>query len=126
MDKLFWIFLLSFVSNYIWENLHSYLYENYRGNKITQKALIRASLLDSLFITTMAVFFIEVPYFRLRIWYAFIFGLIAATILEIWALKINRWKYNKFMPIIPIIKTGFTPTIQLGVLSYLIYSIILN
>ncbi len=126
MNKLLLIFFLAFIINLIWENLHSYLYLNYRGNKITQKILVRASFIDAFFITIMAMLFIEMPYFRLRIWYSLIFGLIASALLEIYALKTNRWKYNKFMPVIPIIKTGLTPTIQLGLISYLVYAISLN
>ncbi|MBU6431595.1 MAG: hypothetical protein KGJ58_04595 [Patescibacteria group bacterium] len=123
MEKLTAIFISAFVLNWIWENLHSRLYLNYRGREITQRTLIRASFVDATFITAVSVIFIEIPYFKLRLWYSLFIGFFAATSLEIYALKTGRWKYNGFMPIIPIIKTGLTPTIQLGLLSYLIYSI---
>ncbi len=126
MNKLPLIFFLAFILNLIWENLHSYLYVNYRGNKITQKTLFCASFIDASFITVMAILFIEEPYFKSRLLYSLFFGLVVAALLEVYALKTNRWKYNKFMPIIPIIKTGLTPTIQLGLISYLIYTITLN
>lgn len=126
VNKLPLIFFLAFSLNWIWENFHSYLYLNYRGKKITQKILIRVSFIDAFFITIMAIFFIEISYFRLRMWYSLFFGLVAAALLESYALKNNRWKYNKFMPIIPIVKTSLIPTIQLGLISYLIYTISIN
>ena len=126
MNRLSLIFFSAYILNFIWENLHSHLYDSYRGEKITQKILIRASLFDAVFITVMSIFFVELSYLKIRLWYSLVFGFVIAVLIENHALKKNRWKYNKFMPIIPIIKSGLTPTIQLGLISYLIYTIALN
>ena len=58
MKKLIIIFFLAFVFNVIWENLHSFLYSNYMGGKITEYILIRASLFDALLITLILLPFL--------------------------------------------------------------------
>ena len=119
--KLILIFLTGFLLNLVWENLHSYLYAQYQGGAITQLVLLRATLFDAVFITLLAALFIKVPYFRERRWYALIFGVIAAVILEKYALNSGRWAYNEFMPVIPLLNTGLTPTLQLGILSHIVF-----
>lgn len=121
MKKIILIFILAFILNLIWENFHALLYVNYQGEKITQLILLRASLFDALFITLLSLPFIFIKYFNQRIWYSIVIGIIFAIILERWALATGRWAYNDLMPIIPIIKTGLTPTLQLGLLSFLIF-----
>lgn len=120
LKKLLLIFVASFLLNLIWENLHSYLYVHYGGGEITQLILLRATLFDAAFITLLAVPFITLPYFRARKWYALIFGFVAAVLIEIYALNSGRWAYSSLMPVIPLLNTGLTPSIQLGLLSYLI------
>lgn len=70
----------------------------------------------------MAILFLRVAYFRERKWYALIFGFIAAVALERFALGSGRWAYHDLMPIVPLLHTGLTPTIQLGVISYVVYT----
>ena len=119
--KLSTIFIVSFLLNFIWENLHSYLYAYYQGGVITQLILLRATLFDAIFITLLAVLFIKILYFKERKWYALVFGVVVAVIIEHFALSGGRWAYNEFMPIIPLLSTGLTPTLQLGILSYIVF-----
>lgn len=119
--KILLIFVLAFALNFIWENIHSYLYVHYQNEMITQLVLIKASLFDAFFITVLSVPFIFIRYLNQRLWWALVIGLIFAVILERYALYTNRWSYSELMPIIPIVKTGLTPTIQLGLLSFIIY-----
>ena len=97
MKKLVVIFIIAFLLNWVWENLHSILYLHYQGEAITQLVLLRASFFDAFFITLMAV------------------------LLEQWALATNRWAYSDQMPIIPWLEVGLTPAIQLGITAYLAY-----
>lgn len=124
MKKIFLIFLLAFIFNLLWENIHSYLYVHYQGEAITQLILIRAALFDAFFITVLSWPFIYLKYFNQRLWYAIIIGVIFAIILERFALYTNRWSYTELMPVIPIIKTGLTPTIQLGLLAFVTYKLL--
>ncbi|MBI2063794.1 MAG: hypothetical protein HYT65_02280, partial [Candidatus Yanofskybacteria bacterium] len=51
-------------------------------------------------------------------------GLAVAVIIEAAALPAGRWAYNSLMPIIPIIKIGITPAVQLAITGYIVQSII--
>ncbi len=122
--KLLLIFVYAFSLNWIWENLHSYLYAHYQNGEITQRVLSRAALFDAILITVLGFLFVRITYFRNRKWYALVFGFIVAILIELYALKTGRWAYNEYMPLIPILETGLTPSIQLGMLSYLIFNIV--
>lgn len=121
MKKIILIFILAFVLNLVWENLHSYLYLHYQSGAITQLVLIRAAIFDAGFIALLSLPFIFIKYFNQKLWYTIIIGIIFAIILERYALYTNRWSYNDLMPIIPFIKTGLTPTLQLGLIAFGIY-----
>lgn len=124
MKKLLVIFTYAFVLNWIWENLHSYLYYLPSGEPITQYMLLRATLFDAIFITFLGILFLKAIYFRERKWYALVFGFVVAILIEKYALATDRWAYNSFMTVIPLLKTGLTPTIQLGLLSFIIFKMV--
>ena len=124
MKKLLLIFLYAFVLNWIWENAHSYFYFLPSGEPITQYRLLRATLFDAVFIAFFGILFMKVAYLRERKWYALIGGFIAAIVIEKYALATGRWAYNDLMPVIPLLNTGLTPTVQFGVLSYFIFSVV--
>lgn len=123
IKKLLLIFIYAFLFNLVWENLHSFLYAHYRGNEITQWILLRATLFDAIFIAALGTLFMSVAYLRDRQWLAVLFGIIAAVGIELYALQSARWAYNDSMPIIPLLRVGLTPTMQLGLLSYIIFHI---
>lgn len=123
MKRIALIFTAAFILNLIWENLHSYLYESYMSGKITEFILARASLFDAILITIILLPFLYSPFFKKRIWLIILFGIMIAIINEWYGLGTGRWIYNSSMPILPIIKTGLTPTIQLGLLGYFLFKI---
>ena len=100
------------------------MYVHYKSGPITQLVLLRAALIDAFFITVLGAFFLKFDYFKNRQRYVIIIGVVAAILLERYALDTGRWMYNATMPIIPLINTGLTPTIQLGLLSYLVLKIV--
>ncbi len=124
IKKLAFIFLLAFVLNLVWENLHAVLYYLPSGEPITQRMLLRATLIDAFFITTFSLPFLFWTWFSKRIWLIIPVGISVAVAIEFRALLSNRWAYGEAMPIIPILNTGLTPTIQLGLLAYIIYKIV--
>jgi hypothetical protein len=126
MLKIILIFLLAFFSNFIWENSHSFLYAHYQNGAISQFVLLRAALFDAVFITLLGALFLKVKYLKDRQWLVLLIGIIAAVLIEWYALAADRWAYNALMPIIPVFNTGLTPTIQLGLLSYLIFKIVIK
>ncbi|OHA47336.1 MAG: hypothetical protein A2541_02020 [Candidatus Taylorbacteria bacterium RIFOXYD2_FULL_36_9] len=121
MKKVFLIFLLSFILNVVWENLHSFFYVGYMGGTITEFILLRASVADAVIITIMSLPFIFVSNLKGKSWPIIFVGVLIAIFIELYALNTGRWAYNEYMPIIPILDVGLTPTIQLGLLGYLSY-----
>jgi len=121
--KVFLIFFVAFILNVIWENLHSFLYDNYIGGKITEFILLRATLVDAIIIVVLCLPFIFFPSFKKQSWIIIPLGFIVAINIEWWALQTNRWSYNVYMPIIPFLSVGLTPAIQLGLLGYLSFKI---
>lgn len=108
------VFLTALIPNIIWENLHRLLYVHYKHGPITQLILLRAALVDAAIITVL---------FAGELWLMVAGGLLIAIALEKWALTTGRWAYTARMPIIPFIRTGLTPTVQLaltGLITYLV------
>ncbi|MDO8729325.1 MAG: hypothetical protein Q7K26_05600 [bacterium] len=91
------------------------------GGKITEFILIRASLFDAILITTVVLPFIFISSLKDKSWLIIVIGIVVAIFNEWYGLSTGRWAYNSLMPIVPILKVGLTPMLQLGVLGYLSY-----
>lgn len=125
ISELIAIFILAFGANVVWEHLHSVLYVHYQGNEITNAILLRAALFDASVITLLAISMLSISFLRKRLWIAFVVGVSFAICLEWLALATARWEYTSAMPIIPLIHTGLTPTIQLGLIAWVVFSAVL-
>jgi len=126
MKKLATIFLLAFFANFIWEYLHASLYLHYQGGAISNLILFRAALFDAVFIVVLGLLFLHIKFLRENLWLALVIGVAFAVGLERWALATGRWAYAPEMPIIPFLQIGLSPTIQLGLLSYLIFWVVIG
>jgi hypothetical protein len=124
MKKIFYLFFLSLLLNLVWENLHAFLYAGYQGGKITQFILFRASLGDAIMITLLVLPFLFIVALKKWSWLIIVIGVLLSILIEWYALGTGRWAYNEYMPIIPFLNVGLTPTIQLGLLGYFSYSIV--
>ncbi len=116
IKKLSTIFALSFALNFMWEHLHSVLYLSYKGGAITNSVLARATLADAIFITLIAAPFLISASLRRRLWIGMLGALVLAVAIERYALATGRWRYAPAMPLIPVLGTGLSPTIQLALL----------
>lgn len=123
------IFSIIFGLNFIWEIAQSFLYApHYEGFWSFMGVHIRASLGDVLiygFIYLSGWFiFKNRKWFLVERKYPYIFlifmSFCLAIIIENFSLRSNRWAYNDLMPIIPLIKVGIAPVLQLVVLSPII------
>ncbi len=123
IKKICIVFSSAFILNLIWENIHVFLYDNYKGGPITELILLHATLIDGLIIAALAIPFIVIPSLRKYAWGIIPLGVIVAILIEWWALGTARWAYNAYMPIIPYLSVGLTPAIQLGLLGYASFKI---
>lgn len=120
IKKYVFVFLIAFFLNLIWENLHSFLYIRYQGEEITQFILLRAAFFDAVIVTVIVFLLRKFPYFIIPI------GIAVAIFIEYHAFLTFRWSYKDIMPIIPILKTGLSPTIQLGLTAFLSYKVVIS
>lgn len=121
MKKWILTFIYAFGLNLIWENLHSFLYTDYKGGPINVFILVRASLVDAFIILGLIILFRLIFKKRRYSWVIILAGIIVSVFIEKWALGTGRWLYKDIMPIIPILNIGLTPAIQLGLLGYIVY-----
>jgi hypothetical protein len=112
------VFILAFFLNWAWEILHSALYLNYQGGPVTSFILFRAALADAAIILIL-IFAAQKLKLNGSI-FVILGGLVISIGIEIWSLQTGRWTYDSLMPIIPIIKTGLTPTVQLAAIGYVV------
>ena len=122
MKKLALVYLLAFVVSWLWEVLHSALYLNYMGEAITGWVLFHVTIVDAVMILVLV--FVGRKLGKYKTLFILAGGFIIAIIIETWALQTGRWEYNFLMPIIPVIKTGLSPTIQLATTAYFVDKII--
>lgn len=123
MKRFIFIFSVAFILNIVWENIHSPLYDSNMGGKITESILLQASILDALIIILVILPFLYLSFFKKRAWLIIVIGIIIGISIEWVALYFKIWMYNQYMPIIPYLEVGLTPTIQLGLLGYLSFRI---
>ncbi len=120
------VFLIAFLLNLLWENLHSLLY---LWNILPLKndvyfyvyKILKASVIDAFLI--VFIFLLNSLYRKNFNWVKevkrgdyllFLFlGLIFAVIIEIKAKILNLWSYSESMPL--VFGIGLTPLIQLAV-----------
>jgi|SRR3989344_6891325 len=126
MKKILSIFIVAFLLNFIWENAHSFLYTHYMGSRITEFILLRASVVDAIVITLIALPFLYIAKLQDKSWLIIVAGILIAICIEWYALGAGRWVYNASMPIIPLLEVGLTPTIQLGLLGYFSYWLVMR
>ena len=120
MRKAAYFFVLAFVINLIWENAHGFLYLNYKGGEITEFILLRASLADAAILLTSVLILNKFLPKKIFITTFLLTQIIIAVAIEKFALGQGRWVYSQAMPIIPFLKTGLMPTVQLAITGLLV------
>lgn len=121
------VFLASWLLNLIWENLHVFLYEQYRGVFYSQigwidkfQILLKASIFDAALIMAVVSLIMLIPWLKGKeSWSLVVITVLFSISLELYALDTGRWAYNSLMPLIPVLDIGVSPVIQLGLTGYL-------
>lgn len=118
LNKTAKIFLITFALNLVWEFSHAGLYLGYKSGEITNYILVRAAFWDAVILTVLSLIFLKIRYFTLRRWLILPIGILIAYIIEVYALNTGRWEYNQLMPIVPLLKVGLSPLVQLSITGY--------
>lgn len=127
IQKAVFVFIIGFLLNTIWENIHSLLYIQYKGGIISEYVLLRAAAFDAVIIV-LGIFIAQRFFGFHKIQFLLTFWLFVAIITEWWALATNRWAYSAAMPMVPLLEIGLTPMIQLatlGLFSYWLVDVVL-
>lgn len=114
------------VLNLIWENAQAPLYSGYVNFRQHLAICFAAALSDVLIIGLLYFFFAIFKRDALGIFKLgaietaiLIFaGAVITTGMEKWALSAGRWQYAPAMPLIPYLKVGLLPVIQLMALPW--------
>lgn len=124
---VFYIFIVGFLLNLVWENVQAPLYEGYTNFWNHFMKCFWASLMDAAVILLL--------FFLLAIWHkdfywirkinwknglALIFaGAAIAIVFEYWAFQNQAWRYTEKMPVVTDLKIGISPLLQMMLLPLL-------
>lgn len=120
---------VSLLLNVVWENLQAPLYQGYNNFWQHFPICFAASLGDVLVIVILYfllaavkkdVFWIT-KMNKVDVTVLLILGAIVAVAVEKWAIGIGRWEYLSAMPLIPYLKVGLLPVIQMMLLPILTF-----
>jgi len=118
------IFLWALVLNFVWEVAHSRLYAHFWGGPIGYLILIGAAVLDGLAILAMIYLVRRLFPDKYRLGVLVVGGIGVAVVVERVATALGLWEYRPAMPIVPVLNTGLTPTVQLGLLAGVVFWIV--
>ncbi len=112
-------FTFSFGFNLIWEQAHQGWYLPIHPMVTNNLAIFLAAFFDALVIVVLLAVLRS-----FKPWVLVVAGVLVAVVIEKIALGFGWWAYKEIMPVIPLINTGLSPTIQLGILSFAVSKII--
>lgn len=115
---------ISFLLNLMWENTHYLLYVHYQGGPITEAVLLHATFVDAAIITAVVAIFVHAPSHSFQVYGMVGTWLLMAIGIEWWALETARWAYQDFMPTVPLLGVGLSPTVQLALTGYVSYFLV--
>lgn len=125
-------FAIAFALNLVWENAHMPLYKNFSGDSSPLSRFLR-SLYDSFMdgVTILSLYAALSVVLQLKLTWPFHASFIQhavlaftsgalATVIERRALRTGRWQYTDRMPIVPCLRVGLSPLVQLMILPSLV------
>lgn len=123
------ISVIGLVLNLLWENVQAPLYEGYTGFVQHSPICAVASLGDVVIIVFLYAVFAAIMrdalWFRRLNWKStvslIVIGAVIGVGIEKWGLADGRWNYTESMPIIPFLKVGLTPILQMMIVPILTF-----
>ncbi len=129
MKKILFIFIVSFILNFLWEISQAFLYApHFVGIAGLITVHLRAGLGDVLMVFIILALdtlilnriFVGEKTAVKRYLVIMLIGFVLATLVEKYALATGRWSYASLMPIIPFLNVGLTPILQMIVIPSVI------
>jgi len=112
-----------------WEILHGTLYQGFAFDLAHMAWCLQASVVDALYTTVLYGVIAGIK--RNSGWMAapsrgdlgviVLSGLAVALLIEYWALGTERWAYTSYMPVLPGLRVGLSPVVQLVILPLLTF-----
>ncbi len=118
--KLVLIFFTALVINMIWEFAQAPLYACFSDFRMCMWLCFRASFGDAFIVLGIYLLLRK----NLSLFKVAILGILIAVLIELHALEVGRWAYTETMPIIPFLKVGLTPVLQMALLPNLIFYLV--
>ena len=135
--KAIYFFALSFILHLLWENLQAPLFEGYHSfSQHFPMCLFATATGDMLF---MLIIYLVLAMVHKNVWWMseekvyhsaatwilpVLIGSLIGISFELWAVYVDhRWIYGA-MPMIPLIKVGLTPVLQMGLIPLVVIKII--
>lgn len=112
------IFVVSFVFNLLWEQLHHGLYIPLQPVVDSWYSILFASVIDGLLIVGI-LYLVG----KRGVAPAVVLAVAVSLAIEIGALYLRVWDYGSMMPLVPIINTGLSPTMQLAVTVLVVWPV---
>ena len=111
------IFILAFLLNLLWENLHASLYDEY-FLELKRLFFLLCAVVDGLI--TLLIYFLASLIFKDPLWaihslsakkalVVLAISTLTAAIMEKAPVLFDFWSYSKDMPIVPVVEIGLSP-----------------
>lgn len=117
MNKFLKIFLAALLLNMIWEVAQAPLYTCFAEFWSCMAICLRASFGDAFIV--LGIYFLLRK--NLKFYRVAALGIFIAVLIEVHALETGRWAYTEAMPLIPFLKVGLTPILQMALLPNLTF-----
>jgi len=111
------IAVIGFILQFVWEYSQAPLYSCYIFFYQCLWLCFRATLGDVVITLLLYGVFLKTRSKSLIL----ILGFFIAWGIEVLALSSGRWSYNELMPLIPVLKVGLTPVLQMSFLPLLTF-----
>ncbi len=126
------IFVIAFVLNWIWENLHAPFYGGYENFFQFLPLISIASVWDGIIVlgiyAAISALLRDMSWIkqlnRVPVLISIVLGLVVSVYIETRALGEGRWSYKAIMPIIPILDVGLLPVLQMVVLPLATFKLV--
>ncbi|MEI8343568.1 MAG: hypothetical protein WCF93_01295 [Candidatus Moraniibacteriota bacterium] len=129
MKKIFFAIIIAFVLNFFWEISQSFLYApHYKGFEQLISVHLWASASDVMIVSVILLAseiiferFLKNENKKVGLFSVIFLGFLLAVAIEKYALTTGMWAYNSWMPVIPWLKVGLAPVIQMMLIPAVVW-----